>query len=49
MESVHVRAEIGIRENMSFYGAQDDARAQGDTAKANYRDKELAIAFPRPE
>ena len=25
---------------MSFYGAQDDAGAQGNTAKANYRDKE---------
>ena len=49
MESVHVRAEIGIRENMSFYGAEDDAGAQGDTAKANYRDKELVVAFPRPK
>ena len=41
MESVHVRAEIGIRENMSFHGAQDDAGAQGNTAKANYRDKDI--------
>jgi hypothetical protein len=35
MESVRVRvrAEIRIGENMSFYGAQDDAGAQNDTAK----------------